>query len=140
MNLDAYIQAWIEEAPALAASIVAVLTMVGVAALLGFRQSARIDEASLQRLAAAEGLEVESAAISTDATQALARLAGDKLLIARAMGADISTRIAPLSAARIRRRNDKVSIAFADTGFPPLDLQFDQTPAWLARLASGDVT
>lgn len=134
--IETYLAQWIEEAPALVGSVVAVLFMVGVAALLGFRQTARIDDAGLQRLAAAEGTRVESAVIAKNAKSALARLDGGKLMLARVMGADISARVLPASAARIRSRNGKVSVTFADTGFPPLE--FDETPPWLAQLAAGE--
>ncbi len=136
--IEAYLREWIDQAPVLAGSIVAVLFMAGVAALLGFRQTARIDDAELQRLAAAEGAAIEGAVIARNAKSALARLAGGKLMIARAMGADVSARVMPLASARIRSRNGKLSIAFADTGFPPLNLQVTETPPWLAELAAGE--
>lgn len=134
--IEEYLTQWVEEAPALIGSIVAVLFMVGVAALLGFRRTARIDEAELQRLAAAEGARVENAVVARNAKSALARLDGGKLMIARVMGADISARVFPASAARIRSRRGRVSVAFADTGFPPLELVVDETPPWL--LAAGE--
>ena len=136
--IDAYLQEWIDQAPILAGSIIAVLFMAGVAALLGFRQTARIDEAELQRLASAEGAALEGAVIAENGKSALARLTGGKLLIARVMGADVSARVAPESAARIRSRNGKLSVAFADSGFPPLNLALKETPPWLAQLAAGE--
>ena len=136
--IEAYLQEWIDQAPILAGSIMAVLFMAGVAALLGFRQTARIDDAALQRLANAEGVALEGAVIAENGKSALARLAGGKLLIARAMGADVSARVAPASVARIRSRNGKLSVAFADTGFPPLHLRITETPPWLAELAAGE--
>jgi hypothetical protein len=136
--IDAYFQEWIDQAPILGGSIIAVLFMAGIAALLGFRQTARIDTAELQRLAAAEGAGIEGAVIAENAKAALARLAGGKLMIARAMGADIGVRVMPASAARIRSRNGRLSIAFADAGFPPLHLQIKKTPPWLAQLAAGE--
>lgn len=125
---------WIEKAPVLAASMAAVLFMAGFAALLGFRQRARIDDAQLVRFAAAEHLSVEGAIISSDAKTALARLEGGKLLIARVMGADVSTRVVSAASARVRRRNGKLSVAFADTGFPPLHMKVQEPPSWLAEL------
>jgi hypothetical protein len=136
--IEEYLGQWVDEAPALVGSIVAVLFMVGVAAVLGFRRTARIDDAELQRLASAESASVERASIKPDRKSAVARLSGDKLMIARVMGADISARVAPMSSARFRFRNGKFSVAFADTGFPPLELAIDETPPWLAQLASGD--
>jgi hypothetical protein len=136
--IETYLQQWIDQAPVMAASILAVLFMVGVAAVLGFRQRARIDEAALQRLAAAESASVERASIQTHGKSAVARLSGDKLMIARVMGADISTRVSPLASTRFRFRNGTFSVEFADTGFPALELAVDETPPWLAQLAAGD--
>ena len=136
--IDAYLQEWIDQAPILAGSIIAVLFMAGVAALLGFRQTARIDDAELQRLASAEGAALEGAVLAENGKSALARLAGGKLMIARVMGADVSARIAPASALRLRSRNGKLSVAFADSGFPPFNLALKETPPWLAQLAAGD--
>lgn len=133
-----YLQQWVEEAPTLIGSVVAVAFMVGVAALLGFRNTARIDDAALQRLAAAEGSRIESAVVASNAKSALARLDGGKLMIARVMGADISARVVPASVARVRSRNGKLSVAFADTGFPPLHMKLQETPPWLAQLAAGE--
>lgn len=109
--------------------------MVGVAALLGFRKTARIDDGALQRLAAAEGARVEGALIAPDQKSAFARLEGGKLMIARVMGADISARTAPAAGARVRVARGKLRVAFADTGFPPLQMAVDQAPPWLAQLA-----
>lgn len=133
-----YLAQWIEEAPALVGSIIAVLFMVGVAMLLGFRQTRRIDDAELQRLAAAESASVERSSIKPDGKSAVARLSGDKLMIARVMGADVSARVSPLALARFRFRDGKFSVAFADSGFPPLELAVDETPPWLAQLAAGE--
>jgi len=136
----AYLQQWIDQAPVLAGSIVAVLFMAGVAALLGFRHTTRIDSAELARLAAAEGARIEDALIAPDSKSALARLADGKLMIVRVMGADISGRILPASAARFRLRSGRLWVAFADTGFPPLHLRAEQTPPWLAQLSAGEAT
>lgn len=138
MTLEAYLQSWIAEAPALAGSIVAVLVMIAIAAVLGFRQTARLDEAELKRLAAAEGVSVDRFVLAPDGKSALARLEDGKLMIARVMGADVSARIVPMGAARFRLHGGKFRVAFADTGFPPLDLEIDQTPPWLGRLAGGE--
>jgi hypothetical protein len=134
MSVEAVLAPWLEKAPTLLASILAVLFMAGIAALLGFRKMARLDEAELERLAAAEHLPVEGAVIASDGRSALARLEGGKLLIARVMGADISARVVPAAAARVRRRNGRISVAFADTGFPPLHIKLQEPPSWLAEL------
>jgi hypothetical protein len=140
MNLEDYLAQWVEEAPALAGSVLAVLFMVGVAAALGFRQTARINDADLERLAAAEGARLEGALIAPNAKSALAQLEGGKLMIARVMGADVSARVAPAAGARVTLCGDTLSVAFADTGFPPLHMAIEETPPWLSRLAAGDAS
>lgn len=122
------------KAPVLAASLLAVLFMAGFAALLGFRDTARLSEDELQRLAAAEGARYEGGVIAANGRSALARLEGGKLMIARVMGADISIRIAPAQTARVRLRNGRLGVAFADIGFPPLHMKVQQPPSWLAEL------
>ena len=129
-----YLQVWIDKAPVLAGSIAAVLFMAGFAAVLGFRQTARLDEAELERLAAAGGSRLEASVIAADRKAALARLEGGRLMIVRVMGADISARVAPAASARLSSREGRLSVAFADTGFPPLQMKLDQRPAWLAEL------
>lgn len=135
MNWEAYLASWIAEAPALAGSVVAVTVMVLFALLLGFRRTAELDEAALERLAEAEGASVEAALLAPDARAAFAKLSGGKVMIARVMGNDISARIAPQTAAAVRVAQDKLSVRFADTGFPPLHMRLQQTPPWLAQLA-----
>jgi hypothetical protein len=138
--IEEYLAKWVDEAPALIGSVIAVLFMVGVAALLGFRTTTHLNEAELKRLAAAEGMSVDRFVIAENAKLALARLGGGKLMIARVMGADVSARVMSPKAAHFRFRNGKFSVAFADTGFPPLDLEIDQTPPWLAQLAGGEAS
>jgi hypothetical protein len=132
--MSAYLQVWIDKAPTLAASLGAVLFMAGVAAVLGFRQTARLNDEELRRLAAAEHLHLESSVIASNGKSALARLEGGKLMIARVMGADISARILPAASARVRSRNGKLSVLFADSGFPPLHMKLAEPPSWQAEL------
>jgi hypothetical protein len=117
-----------------AASAAVVLLMIGVAAALGFRQSARLDEAALARLAAAEGAQLEAVLIGEGGRAALARLAGGKLMVARVMGADVSVRVAPAGAARLRLDGERLGVTFGDLGYPPLHMRVDAPPAWLAEL------
>jgi len=132
-----YIAEWTAAGPELASSIVAVTLMVAIAAVLGFRKTARLDAAALARLAAAEGASVEASVISANGRDALARLSGGKLLVARVMGADVSARVAPAGAVRLRVRRGKLSATFADLGFPPLNMRLQDRPAWLDDLAGG---
>lgn len=128
----------IAKLPVLAASAAVILLMVGVAAALGFRPRARIDDAALARLAGAEGASVEVALIASDGKAALARLSGGKLLVARAMGGDISARVAPAAAVCARLDGEKLSVAFADLGYPPLHMKVQAPPPWLAALIAGE--
>lgn len=135
MDVEAYLAQWVAEAPVLAGSAAVVLFMIGVAAVLGFRNTAKLDDAELARLAAAEGASIEGALIAPDARQALARLSGGKIMVARVMGNDISARVAPAAALRVICRNGKLSARFADLGFPPLNMKLQAPPPWLAELA-----
>ena len=134
--MDDYLAQWIAEAPVLAASAVVVLLMVGIAALLGFRASASLSQAELERLAAGEGAAVEAAVIAPDARQALARLSGGRVMIARVMGNDVSARIAPAAALIVDLRHGRLNARFADLGFPPLHMPLQApAPPWLTELA-----
>lgn len=124
----------IAKLPVLAGSAAVILLMVAVAAALGFRRRARLDEATLASLAEAEGAALDGAFVDDEGLAGVARLSGGRLLLARVMGADISSRVAPIAAARVETRPGRVRIEFADLGYPPLDLKLDQPPAWLAEL------
>jgi phosphohistidine swiveling domain-containing protein len=126
------------EAIELAGSAAVILLMVGVAAILGFRMSARIDDGELARLAEAEGARVEHAVIAQNGRSALARLADGRLMVARVMGADISARFAPAKSVRLALKRGRLDATFADTGFPPLKMRVDEEPRWLNDLKSGD--
>ena len=125
----------ISKLPILAGSAAVIILMVGVAAALGFRPKAVLDDAALAQLAANEGASIEAAVIAPDAKSALARLSGGKIMVARAMGGDISARIAPASAVIAALRGEKLSVRFADIGYPPLHMRVQTPPAWLADLA-----
>lgn len=137
MTWEDYLRQWVAEAPALAGSILAVTLMVGIAAALGFRKTARLDEAALEQLAAAEGTSVEGAVIAPNGRHALARLSGGKLMVARVMGNDVSARVAPAGAVRLKIGGGRLSATFADLGFPALNMRLQDAPAWLDELAGG---
>ncbi len=137
MAIEDYLAQWRAEGPALLGSVIAVTLMVLAAAALGFRKSATLDEAALVRLAAAEGASIEQAVIGPNGRDALARLSGGKLLVARVMGNDISARVAPAGAVRLTLRHGRLSATFADLGFPPLNMRLQDAPAWLDELAGG---
>jgi hypothetical protein len=121
----------------LGGSAVVVALMIGVAAVLGFRQTARIELAELERLLAASepGARIAEAAIGADGRAALARLADGRVLAAKAMGDGVSLRSYPASAVRVTLGDGRVRAAFADLGFPTLDMKLDNAPRWLADLA-----
>jgi hypothetical protein len=120
--------------PVIAGSAGVILLMVGVAAALGFRPKAVLEDQALAQLAANEGASIEAALIAPDGKSALARLSGGKFMVARAMGGDISARIAPASAISAEMNGEKLSVRFADVGYPPLHMQVQTLPAWLADL------
>jgi hypothetical protein len=121
-----------------AASAGVVLFMVAVAAVLGFRARAKLDDAAVAALARTEGEESEAAVVAANARSAFARLRGGKVMVARVMGADVSARIAPASAVRVRLSGDRLSVRFADVGYPPLNMRLSEAPGWVAALAAGD--
>ncbi len=137
MSFDDLIATWVAEAPGLIGSVIAVSVMVGFALLLGLNKQTKIDAAALARLAAEEGASVEAAVIATNGRGALAKLSGGKILVARVMGEDIGTRLSTPNAVRLTLRQGKLSVRFADTGYPPLHMKLETEPAWLAALASG---
>lgn len=122
----------------LAGSAAVVLFMIGVAALLGFRQSAQLDDGELARLAANEGARIDAAIVDKAGKGALARLGDGKLLIARVMADGVSARVAPAEALSFNLAGDGLRITFADLGFAPLKLRLaGDAPDWVRRLAVG---
>ena len=126
----------LEDLEVLAGSAAVVLLMVGVAGALGFRNTAKLDEAELATLAAAEGARVEAAAIDAKGRAAVARLTGGKLLFAKVMADGLSARVLPLGQARVRAKAGKVSVTFGDLGYPSLSMRLENPPAWLAELGA----
>ncbi|WP_395644448.1 hypothetical protein [Terricaulis sp.] len=120
----------------LVASAAVVLLMIGIAGLLGFRQSAKLDDGELARLAEAEGARIEGAAVDAKGRNAIARLEGGKLMIARVMADGVSTRVLAPAQARVRLAQGKLSVTFADLGYPSLNMRLDNPPAWLAELGA----
>jgi len=125
----------------LAASAAVVLFMIGVAAVLGFRKTAKLDEAELARLAVAEGARVDGAAIASDGKTAIARLNDGKVLIARVMADGVSVRVTTAGGVRVQLPPGRVIAAFGDTGFPALNMKLEgAAPGWLSDLAQGAKT
>lgn len=118
----------------LAGSVSVVLLMVSVAAVLGFRLSARVDDGELARLAQEEGARIEAAVIAPNGRAALARLSDGRVMVARVMGADVSARFTPAKAVKVRLKRGRLNATFADLGFPPLKMRLDDQPAWLNDL------
>lgn len=115
----------------LGGSAAVVLLMIGIAAVLGFRMSARIDDAELARLAEAEGVLINGAVIAQNGRAALARLSDGRVMVARVMGADVSARFAPANSVKLDVKARRLNATFADVGFPPLNMKIDDSPAWL---------
>lgn len=119
-----------------AGSAVVVVVLVIVAYLAGFRAVARLNEAELAKLAAAENAQIEAAVIEPGGRAALARLSTGKLLIARVVGDAVGARVAPAAATRVRLRKNQVTVEFGDVGFPTLSWRFKgDAPDWLRDLA-----
>lgn len=121
----------------LGGSAAVVLLMVGVAAVLGFRMSARIDDGELARLAEAEGVRVDGAVISQNGRAAFAKLSDGRVMVARVMGADVSARFASAKAVSLNVKARRLKATFADVGFPPLKMRIDDSPAWLNEFSGG---
>lgn len=136
--IKAYLANWLDAAPVLLGSAAVVALMVGIAYVLGFRSTARLDVLELERLAAGEGDLLAAALVAPDGRSAFARLASGKVMVARVMGDDISARIAATSGVRAALREGVLSVEFADAGYPPLRMPAPEPPAWLAELAAGD--
>lgn len=117
-------------------SAAVIILMLSVAWVLGFRQSARLDYAEVARLARAEGASVEAAAIDARGRAAVAKLNGDKLLIAKVMADGVSARVLPQGQAQVRLAQHRLSITFGDLGYPSLNMRLENPPAWLAELGA----
>ena len=128
------------ELAVLGGSAAVVALMVGVAWLLGFRATARIERETLERLLALNepGVRLAGAVIGADGRAALARLDNGKLMVARVMGGDVSARFYPQPAMSLRLTQRQLHAAFADLGFPSLNMKLDaDAPPWLAEMAGG---
>jgi hypothetical protein len=116
----------------------AVVGMIALAWLLGFRESARIkDKDHLARLLASEDPQARFAHVFIDARGrgALARLTDGRNFAAKPMGARIAARIFPGSSVRVRVEQTRVKVRFADAGFPSLRLETaGEAPDWLVAL------
>jgi hypothetical protein len=117
-------------------SAAVIALMLSVAWVLGFRQSVRLDDAELERLARVEGANVEVAAIDAKGRTAVAKISGGKLLIAKVMADGVSTRVLPQGQAQVRLAQHKLSISFGDLGYPSLHMRLENPPAWLAELGA----
>jgi hypothetical protein len=129
----------VEDLAVLAGSAAVIAFMLGVAALLGFRRGVRLaDDAQLAALIAdAEpGARLDVAAIGEDGRAALARLSDGRYVAAQVMGDRVSLRIFS-AGATLRRAPGRLSLRFADLGFPSLHLRLKQEPAWLAAFPGG---
>lgn len=124
------------------ASAGAVLALIAIAWLIGFRQGVRIaDEAAVARAVEAyePGAVVQHALIDRKARAALARLADGRFAIVKAMGDRFAVRLNPAQTLRIKRTRAGLRAQFADLGFPALDLRFGGAPPiWLQENLAED--
>lgn len=119
-----------------AGSAAVIVLMLSVAWMLGFRQSARLDESEVARLASAESENVEAVAIDAKGRAAVAKLSGGKLLIAKVMADGVSARVLSQGQARIRLARHALRVTFGDLGYPSLNMRLENPPAWLAELGA----
>jgi hypothetical protein len=129
-----------EDAIVAAGTALIIAVLVLVAYLMGFRRLVHLDHDALAaELAAAEPrARLQDAVFSANGRAALARLQDGKLLVARVMADGVSMRTLGAEAARISLRKDRARVAFADLGFPPLELRLaEAAPDWL-RGAAGE--
>lgn len=120
----------------LAGSAAVVVFMVAVAWLLGFRKRAELNHEMLARLAEAEGVALKDCVLGADGRAGLGLVSGDKVLLARVMGLDVSARFAPAASVTIRAAKGRLIASIADPGYPPLHLRGADAPAWLVERAA----
>ncbi|MGE0047109.1 MAG: hypothetical protein AB7J28_15630 [Hyphomonadaceae bacterium] len=118
-----------------AASAVAVLTLIALAWLLGFRTGVRLkDEADVQSAVEAyePGANVQHALIGADHKSALARLADGRFAAIKSMADRFAVRVFGEDALKLKRTRRGLRLEIADVGFPVLDLRFEGAPPiWL---------
>lgn len=121
----------------LAASAGGVALMVAVAALLGFRERARIDAQALLDLAAGEGSQMDASVIDTRGLAGIARLGDGRWLVARAMADGVGARVFAADAVRVHSTRTGIKLVFDDIGYPALTLRLNnEAPAWLKQRAA----
>lgn len=133
------------DALVLAGSALVVAVLVAIAALLGFRERARLmSRADVAAALAAtdRAASIVDAAFDREGRAAIATLADGRLALAKAMGDHIAVRIVAPNAlrvrirARIRARGEAalVRAGVADFGFPGITLHVVRTPDWLTAM------
>lgn len=116
----------------LAASAGGVAFMVAVAALMGFRQRARIDASAFAELAALEGATVQASVVDKSGLAGVARLGDGRWLAARVMADGVGARAFAADAVRVRQSGDALKFSFGDVGYPAMTLRLNEpAPAWL---------
>lgn len=118
-----------------AASAGAVLALIALAWLLGFRTGVRLkSDADVQGAVESyePGASVQHALIGADQKSALARLADGRFAAIKAMADRFAIRVFGEEALKLKRTRRGLRVAIADVGFPVLDLRFDGAPPfWL---------
>lgn len=130
----------------LGGSFAALALIVGLAAALGFRAKRQIaGEVDFSQLGAPYG-GTRQIAIDAAGTGALALLGDGRLLVVRAVGSQLATRVVPLSAIAAlqvrpvpKRSGIAVTVRLKDFGFPAVRLRIagNTLPDWINELQHG---
>ncbi|MDX2238838.1 MAG: hypothetical protein NW203_14840 [Hyphomonadaceae bacterium] len=129
------------DALVLAGSALVVVVLVAIAALLGFRDRARLTSRAdvAEALAATDrAASILDAAIDREGRAAIAMLSDGRLALAKAMADHVAVRVIAPGAVRVRIRARGeaalVRAGVADVGFPGITLHLVRAPDWLSAM------
>jgi hypothetical protein len=136
----------VSDALVLAGSALVVVVLVALAALLGFRDRARLmSRADVAAALAAtdRAASILDAALDREGRAAIAMLADGRLALAKAMADHVAVRVVAPGAVRVRTRSQhdgvRVVVRTSEVGFPEARLTLDAAPAWLVSVIGGAV-
>lgn len=111
-----------------------VVILVILSWMMGFRERARI--VSLAPIAQNLGVTLSETLIDAEGRAGIGLSVDGRLLVAKAMGADVAARVAPVSAIeKLDVKDGDVKLALSDWGFPDVRVRVAQVPLWIGRLA-----
>jgi hypothetical protein len=117
-------------------SIIGILATVGLAFMLGFRKTPRLESgAEALRLVedALPGFGAREAALDADGRGALVAGAGGKVALVRPIGDRWTVRVA--NGALAEAESERLRVEIAEPMFPPAELRLGKSAAnWAARL------